>query len=201
MLFLIWLRSGEKGHVERLDDLFWTYVYGAIVATLIAIVLEIIATTYLLGTIEAETDLFTNNPNAVTFAIIIIIAPLIEEYAKAQGVVRISKYIWRPRNGLIFGAACGLGFAATENLLYEGTAFFSLGFEAFISIALIRIFSSALMHGSATSISGYGIARSKVYGEVMAAILWVGRPHARLVQSVRILGRVLCSQVRAIRPR
>ena len=36
--------------------------------------------------------------------------------------------------------------------------------QAFVALAVLRSFSATLMHASATSIAGYGIARSKTYG-------------------------------------
>ncbi len=162
---LIWLRSGERGRKERWEDLILTYLGGAVIAVIMATVLEIAATEFLVSTIAREYEFFSRDPTMVTFLVIIVLAPLIEEFACVMVVRRFSRYIWRPRNGLVFGAAVGLGFAATENFLYEGTALFVEGFAAFLSVAVVRSFSSALMHASATSISGYGVARAKSYGE------------------------------------
>ena len=162
---LVWLRWGERGRKERWEDLILTFFGGAVVAVLIATVLEISATALLVSTIGREYDLFSKDPTLITFIVVIIIAPVVEEISKALVVLRFSRYIWRPRNGLVFGAACGLGFAATENFLYEGTALFLEGFVAFVILAVIRSISSGMMHASATSISGYGIARAKTYDE------------------------------------
>jgi RsiW-degrading membrane proteinase PrsW (M82 family) len=162
---LIWLRSGERGRKERWEDLFMTFLFGAVVAVIIATLLELAASAFLFHPVVREYEFFARDPSTVTFIIIIVIAPFVEEFAKLMGVRRFSRYIWRPRNGLIFGAAAGLGFAATENFLYEGTAFFEEGFAAFLTVAFIRSISSALMHASATSVSGYGYARSKIYQE------------------------------------
>ncbi len=165
ILALIWIRWGERGRKERWDDLFLTFTGGAVIAVIAATVLEIAAAGILNSAVLREYDIFVRNPNLITFIIIIGIAPIIEEFVKVMVVLRFSRYIWRPRNGLVFGAACGLGFAATENFLYEGTALFTSGFAAFVSLAVIRSISSLLMHASATSISGYGVARAKSYAD------------------------------------
>lgn len=162
---LVWLRLGERGRKERWEDLTLTFLGGAVIAVIVAIVLEVAASELLLSNIAREYEIFTRDPNLITFIAIIVLAPIIEEFAKVMVVRRFSRYIWRPRNGLVFGAACGLGFAATENFLYEGTALFQGGLLAFLAVALVRSFSSALMHASATSISGYGVAREKAYGD------------------------------------
>jgi len=161
---LIWLRWGERGRKERWEDLLRTFLFGAVVAAVIATVLELVATTILFNPVVREYEYFAQDPTLLTFIAIILIAPVIEEYVKALGVKSFSRYIWRPRNGLLFGAAAGLGFAATENFLYESTAYFEEGFRAFVVVALVRSLSSTLMHASATSISGYGVARAKTYG-------------------------------------
>jgi len=165
LLALLWLRSGERGRKERWEHIIPTYLFGAVVAAVFATALELVATTLLDFVILREYEFFVRNPSTATFLLIIVIAPLVEELAKVLGVIRFSsRYIWRPRNGLVFGAASGLGFAATENFLYESTALFQGGYSAFLAVALIRSFSSTLMHASASSIAGYGVARAKVYG-------------------------------------
>lgn len=165
ILALIWIRWGERGRKERWDDLFLTFLGGAVIAVIAATVLEIAAAGVLNSAVVREYDIFVRIPNLITFIIIIGLAPIIEEFVKVMVVLRFSRYIWRPRNGLVFGAACGLGFAATENFLYEGTALFTSGLAAFLSLAVIRSISSLLMHAAATSISGYGVARAKSYGD------------------------------------
>jgi len=52
---------------------------------------------------------------------VVWIGPLVEESAKAFGVILVvllSKEFDNPTDGLVYGTAAGLGFAATENLVY-----------------------------------------------------------------------------------
>ncbi len=161
---LVWLRWGERGKKERWDDLILTFIGGAVLAVIIATVLELVAAELLYSTVVREYQLFVREPTILTFLAIIVLAPIIEEFAKVMVVRNFSRYIWRPRNGLIFGAACGLGFAATENFLYEGTVLFEEGLVAFLVLAFVRSVSSSLMHAASTSVSGYGVARAKSYG-------------------------------------
>lgn len=163
LLALIWLRSMVRGRKESWDYLLLTFAFGSAVAAAAALLIELTATYLLLDPLIREYELLALDPSAVSFITIIIMAPLVEEYVKALGVKRYSRYMWRPRNGLVFGAAAGLGFAATENFLYESTAYMADGAQAFVTLAIMRSISSTLMHASATSIAGYGIARSKTY--------------------------------------
>ena len=161
---LIWLRSLIQGRRERWEDLLLTFAFGSAVSAIAALLIELTASYLLFESIGREYELFVLNPSIISFIMIILIAPVVEEYVKALGVSYYSRSIWRPRNGLMTGAAVGLGFAATENFLYESNAYLAEGAEAFIVLALVRSFSSTLMHASATSIAGYGFARAKIYG-------------------------------------
>lgn len=161
---LLWLRSMVRGRKEQWEHLLLTFAFGSAVAAIAALLIELAALELVVVPIIREYEILALQPSAVSFITIIILAPVVEETVKALGVKQYSRHIWRPRNGLVFGAAAGLGFAATENFLYESTAYLADGTEAFIALAIVRSVSSTLMHASATSIAGYGIARSKTYG-------------------------------------
>jgi len=164
LIFLNWLRSGGKGGRESWHHLSVAFLFGAVFAVVIAISLEMLAMTLLSLPIVREYDIFAKNPSTITFLMVIIVAPFVEEFAKLFGLMQISAFMKQPRSGLVFGAAVGLGFAATENMLYEGSALMQGGVVLFLTTALIRSFSSTLMHGSATSVSGYGLARKSFGG-------------------------------------
>jgi len=84
-----------------------------------------------------------------------LLAPFLEEVAKAIGVALIA---WRsgefdnPTDGLVYGAAAGLGFAATENAAYclAGTG----GDAAVLPLVIRRIVGSAGLHALASSAFG-----------------------------------------------
>jgi len=161
---LAWLRWEERGRKDDWLDLAEAFAFGALASSVAALVLELLAASFIDDVLRREYGLFSADPSTVTLVAVFAVAPLVEEAAKALGAIRSSGRIWRPRNGLIIGAACGLGFAATENLFFESAAMFGDGYEAFISLALVRSVSSMLMHASTASLTGYGIARGRVYG-------------------------------------
>ncbi|NYT11372.1 MAG: PrsW family intramembrane metalloprotease [Methanomassiliicoccales archaeon] len=163
--FMAWFRATGKRIREPWSVVILSYLFGAIGAIIIALVLEMVAMGLLSSPVVREYDIFALDPTAFTFVMVIVVAPIVEEAAKALGVSKsMTRALGTPRSGLVLGAAAGLGFAATENLLYEGGALMEGGVSAFIAIAVVRTFSSALMHASATSVSGYGIAKSSLGG-------------------------------------
>ena len=160
LIYLVWIRNTERFAPEPYGRLLRVFAYGAVVSVTLAVLGELFATTLFNANIERIYDIFGKNPNLSSLALAIVIAPLIEELTKSIGVFRIRRFMSDIEDGLIYGAAAGLGFAATENLLYEGSALLSGGTNAFIETAVVRSLSSALLHASASAVVGLGIARS-----------------------------------------
>ncbi len=161
LVFLAWFRSAGRGRKEQWSQLTMAFLFGAVAAIIIALLLEAIAAALLSHPIFREYEFLAADPSLFTFVMVVLVAPIAEESAKILGLFRMSRYMAQQRSGLVFGVAIGLGFAATENLLYEGAALSQGGVAMFLAVALVRSFSSALMHGCATSMSGYGVARKK----------------------------------------
>lgn len=165
LLFLAWIRASGKRKREPWRFLILAFLFGSVVAVLIALFLEFFALYLLSNPFVREYSIFAQDPSTLTFMTVIVIAPIVEEAAKLLGISKnLTRGLGSPRSGLVLGAAAGLGFAATENMLYEVGALIEGGFVAFIAVAVIRTFSSALMHASATSVSGYGIVMKALRG-------------------------------------
>ena len=104
-----------------------------------------------------------------------IIAPIAEEMAKPLVMLqneRIKKEIDEIEDGIVYGAACGLGFGATENVMYgltEGLA--AAGFAGMAFLIVIRTVSSILLHLVTTSFTGHGIARYLINGEPFSVVM------------------------------
>jgi RsiW-degrading membrane proteinase PrsW (M82 family) len=164
LLYLVWIRNTERFSREPYGRLLWVFSIGAILSVGVAIVLEIILSALFDQNIERVYQYLGENPNLSSLVLACVIAPVVEELAKALGVFRVRSALHELENGIVYGAAAGLGFAATENLLYEGTAFITAGTEAWIATAALRSVSSALLHASASSVVGFGIAKSTLNG-------------------------------------
>ena len=174
LVYLVWIRNTERYGREPYGRLLRIFIYGAVLSVLIAVVLESIMIALLEMNFERVTDILGHDPSLGSLILAVIIAPLVEEFTKSMGVLRYRRFISDIEDGIIFGAAVGLGFAATENLLYESNAYFSDGAQAFIATTVVRSLSSALLHAGASSVVGLGIARSARQGKSWAPYYLAG---------------------------
>lgn len=159
ILYLVWIRNTEKFSREPYKRLIAVFFFGAIVSVLIAVVFELVLTIAFSQNIERVYEYLGENPSISVLILVCVIAPFVEEAAKGLGILRARRRMTELENGIIYGAAVGLGFAATENMLYETAALMEGGAQAFIATAVIRSISSALLHATASSVLGLGIAR------------------------------------------
>lgn len=159
ILYLVWIRNTERFSREPYGRLLRVFFFGAIVSVFIAIVFELILTIAFSQNIERVYQYLGENPSLPTIVLACVIAPFVEEAAKGLGALKARKFLTELENGIVYGAAVGLGFAATENLLYENAALIEGGAQAFIATAVIRSISSALLHATSSAVMGLGIAR------------------------------------------
>ncbi len=143
----------DKYEPEPRRYVILTFIYGAINSVVIAIFLENL--------------IFQSIPStALTVA---LVAALVEEPAKAF-VVRVPYKAGEMdgiMDGVVYGTAAGLGFAATENLFY------GLGFGA--GITLVRAFLTPIAHAvwTATVGVGYGLRSEKKSYKALPVLLLV----------------------------
>jgi RsiW-degrading membrane proteinase PrsW (M82 family) len=163
IVYLAWIRSAEKYGREPWWVLASVFIWGAVTAVAISFFLEILLFGLYGEYLKRSYEVLQEHKNLDTLVLVCIIAPFVEEGAKVLGVFAARHHIIEIEDGLVFGAAAGLGFSATENLLYEYVALASYGLVGYIIVAVIRSISSALLHGSSTAVSGYGIARKWLY--------------------------------------
>ncbi|MGC2289639.1 MAG: PrsW family glutamic-type intramembrane protease [Thermoplasmata archaeon] len=165
LVYLSWIRSTERYTKEAWSPLLWSFAYGAIVATIIAAIVEVVLVA--LGTaisqaVPAPEFVFLNgNTSLGGLFLVLVIAPFVEEALKASGVVRNRDKLRTLADGPVFGASTGLGFGFFETFLYGLALFLVSGLAAAIGLVILRSLSSVLLHGSSTGMFGYGYARSK----------------------------------------
>ncbi|MFQ5553100.1 MAG: PrsW family glutamic-type intramembrane protease [Thermoplasmata archaeon] len=170
IIFVFWFRNTERYEREPWKQVFRAFVWGAFIGVIVAVILSFILATILL---EAGTFLLRHvhvglvealdaQLNLSLLILLVVVAPVTEEFAKGLGVFRVRGYINEVEDGVVYGAAAGLGFGATENLAYGAIAFATAGLGASLILIGVRSFSSALLHAAATGTFGYGVAVSKL---------------------------------------
>jgi len=166
ILYLIWIRNAEVCRRESMGSVLLAFCFAAIASLGAAYIIEAILVTTLyspesiLG--RGFWGIQPSDQNVQLVILAIFIAPVVEEFTKSWAVLVLRSRLNEIEDGLVYGAAAGLGFAAVENVLYNTTALVQ-GAEVFLVIAISRALTSTLLHASATAITGYGIARSKFH--------------------------------------
>jgi RsiW-degrading membrane proteinase PrsW (M82 family) len=153
ILYAVWLRNTERYRRERWKPLFLCFLGGSSIAIIAAIILEVLLEIPLVLTME--------NTTMISFLAAIVIAPVAEEFAKPLVLhfKSVRKELDELEDGLIYGAVAGLGFSATENLLY-GWSFLSEGLLIFLIFMSIRSVGGCFLHASATAWTGYGFGKT-----------------------------------------
>ena len=90
-----------------------------------------------------------------------VIAPFVEELLKPIGLIFIMKRLKTPYEGVLYGVACGMGFAIIENMLYELFILLWYGSDAWTLNAFVRGIGSTVLHAVGPAAIGFAIAYSK----------------------------------------
>ena len=89
-----------------------------------------------------------------------VIAPLVEELLKPIGLIFVMKRLRTPYEGVLYGVACGMGFAIIENLLYELFILIWYGADVWTINAFVRGIGSTVLHAVGPAAVGYALALS-----------------------------------------
>lgn len=172
-LALVWL--SHRTDREPLWLVLLTFLWGAIGAVLIALPLNTgfhLLIERVLGPALAGAGI---DPTLfIQLAGPTIGAPLFEEPAKAVFLLFVA---WNRRphdmaSGFVYGAAAGLGFGMTENLLYFSGASSDLG--VWVTTVAIRTFYSALLHAMASSVVGAAFGFGRLRGPLITGLATTG---------------------------
>lgn len=92
----------------------------------------------------------------------VIVAPFAEEFTKALVFIPLvaTFHFDNKTDGLIYGAATGLGFAAVENIGYYYSALEG-GADAVLMLVVMRTLFSALVHCTSSAILGMSIGYAR----------------------------------------
>jgi protease PrsW len=153
LIYTIWIRNTERCHREQWLSIFLCFIWGATIAVVAALILEIL--------LELPLQYSLSSGGMTPFLLAVVIAPIVEEFTKPLALYlrTVKTNLDELEDGLIFGAVAGLGFSATENLLY-GYSYLSEGFLIFLLVIATRSIGGCLLHASATALTGYGIGKT-----------------------------------------
>jgi RsiW-degrading membrane proteinase PrsW (M82 family) len=169
IIYMIYIRNQERRHREPWGRVFSVFFYGAIISVLFALILELVFDTQFHRVYDVSELQQYGLSQALLLAV--VGAPIIEELTKAFGVRGARRDIREPEDGIVYGVAAGLGFSATENLLYEVAALLEGGTYAFVATAVIRSITGSFLHATATGIVGYGMAKKYLKGGTLIEVV------------------------------
>ncbi|MFF2331627.1 MULTISPECIES: PrsW family intramembrane metalloprotease [unclassified Streptomyces] len=146
-------------------NLLFSFAWGAFAAALVAIIANSFATHWIATATADPADADTLGAT--------VIAPVIEESAKAAAVLLIFLFRRREFNGIVDGVVVAgftaSGFAFTENILYLGNAFGEdqqIGTSGVVSVTAATFFVRAVMspfaHPLFTVLTGIGFGLAAV---------------------------------------
>jgi RsiW-degrading membrane proteinase PrsW (M82 family) len=151
--FLVWgVLALDRYEPEPVRILVLTFVWGAGVATLIALVLNQVDQAWLTGALGRQGG---------HLATAVIAAPIVEECAKGLvilGMFKLSRFeLDGPLDGIVYASAVGIGFAMTENVLYYSASVDHAGGGALLATFVLRGVLSPFAHPLFTSATGIGL--------------------------------------------
>ena len=151
--FLVW--RIDRYEKEPIKLLAATYLWGAVPAVLLAVIVELLFDAPILLLSQGYGELVTGS----------FVAPPVEESLKAVallGVYALGRYEFDGvLDGIIYGSVIGFGFAMTENLFYYLGTLGENDLAALTSIIIGRAVLFGFTHAMFTSFTGigFGLAR------------------------------------------
>ncbi len=168
LIFLVWIRNTERYGREPWRALLKSFSWGAVFSVIVALIVSLVFLGLFQEIVPLYVFLAERFAEPETIFGVLIVAPFVEEAAKALGVRAGRRYTKVRVDGLVYGAASGLGFSATENLFYGVATLLTFGASASLFLIAFRSFSSSLLHASSTAVTGYGIATRWLTGRSAA---------------------------------
>jgi RsiW-degrading membrane proteinase PrsW (M82 family) len=166
------------------------FLWGALPAIAVSLIVEL-----------AAGAPFVDAPGSMAAALVenAVVAPIVEEVAKALALLAIALFMRREfdgvLDGLTYGALIGFGFAMTENFFYFLGAFDEGGFGGLFVLVYLRAILFGLNHAFYTSLTGIGFGLGRESGRRLWRTLLpvAGLVAAIGVHSLHNLGSSLAS--------
>lgn len=147
----LWL---DRFEAEPTRFLVGAFLWGALVATLVAALFN----TGAIVVLRASTDA---DPDSALATTAVLVAPVVEEALKGVLVLLVW---WLHRrefdgvtDGMVYAGVCAAGFAFTENIQYLAEAYTTGGGEALTATFVARCLLSPFAHPMFTILTGVGV--------------------------------------------
>ncbi len=173
VFYAIYIRNIEKWEKEPWSRIAMAFIWGMVAGVIFTVAFKM----YALGngdllSVKREYEYMFENQPLLTLFVVAIMFPLMGELVKLLGALPVKSEITEVEDGLIYGAAMGLGFAASANLFYLYVSMTNVGIDAAAPIAMSSI-SNTLLHASASGVAGYGISKMIVKRELFAPVIFL----------------------------
>ncbi len=164
LLIIWWIGRFEK---QPIWLLLLVFIWGAVPAIVTAGIFSVIIGIPLY---------FIVGPVASMPAYAIFGAPFIEEFAKAGALLVLFFILYKEfddiLDGMIFGAAVGIGFAYTEDITYLLGSLIDGGVVAMGVVFILRVFVFGLNHAFFTALTGIGLGLARLSGNWFLGTLY-----------------------------
>jgi len=165
LFYFLVLKAADRYEPEPLWLLISMFLWGAVVATMTAIVGNVVGETALSAALGVKNgDPFLEASTAS------FVAPFVEESTKGSGllVLWLLSAVWLkeldgPLDGVIYGGIIGLGFTLTEDVIYMMRAGSQTGLAGIGMTFFFRTILSGLGHAAFTAATGLGIGIAVMY--------------------------------------
>ena len=157
LAFMAWARARERHAREPFGAVLGIFAHGGTFGVAMAIALSVLLDGALGG--------------ASTLVVAVAVAPLVEEATKGLGLLWVRRHVDELEDGLVYGLAVGLGFAATETFLYGLVRLGEESLAGAVVTVAARNASSLLLHAASSALVGFGYARLRVAGAPGASLL------------------------------
>lgn len=154
--FMAWVRSHERHAREPITPVLGIFAYGGTLGVVLAILIGVLFDSAV--------------ARGSVFIAAVAVAPVVEELSKGLGFGLVRRHVDELEDGLVYGAAVGLGFAATETLLYAAQELTTTSLTAAVGVVAARNVSSLLLHAASSALLGYGYAVHRLRGGHLLAL-------------------------------
>ncbi len=162
--FIYWLDRYEK---EPKFLLFGAFFWGGFIAIVGGIIGSLI--------LDVGFSTIFQNEAIANQASYSVTAPVVEEFWKGLAILIIFLLFRREfdsiLDGIVYGAIAGLGFAATENVLYFLSEFSTGGWGGMFTLFVLRVGVFGWGHASYTAFTGIGFALARTNRNMFVKII------------------------------